>query len=288
MTDEGRRDTPPPAAPDPSPTAGTILRQARQAQGLHIVALAASIKVTPRKLEALEADRYEELLDATFARALAKAVCRALKIDAEPVLARLPQAGAHGLDRVASHPNTPFREPAARSDMPVGEWLRKPAVWGPLALVVAAAVVWLIPGNLLPTSLWGARTGDDDAVPAAASPEATPASGVVVEAITVPPLQEAASAPGTAGAAAAAPATGTVAGALVLRTSAGSWVEVIDAKGQTLISRLVAPGESVGLDGTAPLRVTIGNATATQITYRGKPVALPAAGRDNVVRLELK
>lgn len=287
MTDEGRRDTPPPAAPDPSPTAGTILRQARQAQGLHIVALAASIKVTPRKLEALEADRYEELLDATFARALAKAVCRALKIDAEPVLARLPQAGAHGLDRVASNPNTPFREPAARSDVPVGEWLRKPAVWGPLALVVAAAAVWLIPGNLLPTSLWGARTGDG-AVPAA-SPSEAPASGVVVEAITAPPSQEAASAPGAAGTAGVAPAVGAaVAGALVLRTSGDSWVEVIDARGQTLISRLVAPGEAVGLDGTAPLRVTIGNATATQLTYRGKPVALPSAGRDNVVRLELK
>lgn len=279
---EGRRDAP--TAPDPSLTAGTILRQARQAQGLHIVALAASIKVTPRKLEALESDRYEELLDATFTRALAQAVCRALKIDPEPVLSRLPNAGAHGLDRVAANPNTPFREPAARTDLPVGAWLSKPAVWGPLLLLAAAAGVWLLPGSMLPTSLWSPQqTGN---VEAPGMPSATPASGVVVETVGVP--AESASAP-VAGTASPGPAASApVAGALVLRTSAESWVEVTDAKGQLLISRLMQPGEAVGLDGPAPLRVTVGNAAATQLSYRGKPVALPAASRDNVVRLELK
>ena len=46
-----------------------MLRAARQQQGLHIAALAAAIKVTPAKLEALEAGRIEALPDATFARA---------------------------------------------------------------------------------------------------------------------------------------------------------------------------------------------------------------------------
>ena len=79
-------------------TAGGLLRAARQAQGLHIAALAASIKVPQRKLESLEADRYGELPDMTFTRALAKTVCRSLKIDATPVLALLPQLGDQGLD----------------------------------------------------------------------------------------------------------------------------------------------------------------------------------------------
>ena len=74
------------ATPNPATSAGALLRQARQAQGLHIAALAAAIKVTPRKLELLEADRYDELPDATFVRALAQTVCRSLKIDAAPVL----------------------------------------------------------------------------------------------------------------------------------------------------------------------------------------------------------
>ena len=67
-------------------TAGSLLRAAREKQGLHIAALAAAIKVSQRKLEALEGDRYDELPDATFTRALAQTVCRTLKVDARPVL----------------------------------------------------------------------------------------------------------------------------------------------------------------------------------------------------------
>ena len=70
--------------------AGALLRAARERQGLHIAALAAAIKVSQRKLEALEADRFDELPDATFTRALAQTVCRQLKIDPKPVLERLP------------------------------------------------------------------------------------------------------------------------------------------------------------------------------------------------------
>ena len=77
-----------------------MLRAARRAQGLHISMLAASIKVTQRKLESLEADRYDELPDMTFTRALAKTVCRSLKIDEAPVLALLPRLGEQSLDRV--------------------------------------------------------------------------------------------------------------------------------------------------------------------------------------------
>ena len=61
------------SAPD-KPSAGALLKAARERQGLHIAALAAAIKVTPRKLDALENDRWGELPDATFTRALAQSV----------------------------------------------------------------------------------------------------------------------------------------------------------------------------------------------------------------------
>ena len=131
---------------------GAMLRQARQAQGLHIAALAASIKVAPRKLEMLENDRFDELLDATFARALAQAVCRVLKIDAEPVLAKLPAPSGHGLDRAASGINQPFREHSSRGGPPSWSLLKKPAVWGPLLILIGAAALWLLPKGVWTTS----------------------------------------------------------------------------------------------------------------------------------------
>ncbi len=71
-------------------TAGMLLRRAREASGLHVAALAVSLKVPVRKLEALEADRFDLLPDLVFARALASSVCRTLRVDAQPVLERLP------------------------------------------------------------------------------------------------------------------------------------------------------------------------------------------------------
>lgn len=84
MTEEITTSTP------PSYTAGTLLRQYREAQGFKLDVLAQNLRVAPAKLQALEADRLEELPDAVFARALTLAVCRQLKQDAAPVLALLP------------------------------------------------------------------------------------------------------------------------------------------------------------------------------------------------------
>jgi cytoskeleton protein RodZ len=51
---------------------------------------------------------------------------------------------------------------------------------------------------------------------------------------------------------------------------------------------IVVAGESVGLDGPLPIRLTIGNAAATQVAFRGQQVDLAARTRDNVARVELQ
>src|SRR6185369_657668 len=75
-------------------SAGTLLRQAREAAGLHVATLAANLKVPVRKVEALEEDRYDLLGDAVFVRGLASSICRTLKVDPQPVLQRLPQTAS--------------------------------------------------------------------------------------------------------------------------------------------------------------------------------------------------
>src|SRR5258706_10444942 len=119
-------------------TAGSIIKDARQAQGLHIAALAAAIKVPQKKLEALEADRFDELPDATFTRALAQTVCRSLKIDPAPVLALLPQLSGYRLEHVAEGINAPFRDRPGRREPKDWASLASPAVRGPLLLLLAA------------------------------------------------------------------------------------------------------------------------------------------------------
>ena len=73
-----------------------------------------------------------------------------------------------------------------------------------------------------------------------------------------------------------------------MRATEASWIEAQDARGRVLLSRTLQPGESVGLDGALPLKLVIGNASATEVTLRGKRVTLGAPNRDNVVKVELK
>ncbi len=292
MSDAPAGDATPPV------TAGSLLRQARQAQGMHIAVLAAATKVPQRKLEALEADRLDELPDATFTRALAQTVCRVLKIDPAPVLALLPQVPGHRLEQVAEGINAPFRE---RPGMTQGsDWsgIGSPAVWAPLLVLLLAAIVYFLPpgtvnwpgGNPASAPAAAAVNGAASAVAAAPAPASAPAAAeaVVVETVhsaPAAPESSASEAPPATPAAAPEPA---LAGVLQLRASAESWIEVTDARGATLLSRLLQPGETVGVDGAVPMRLTVGNAAATEVTFRGQPVVLTGTTRDNVARMELK
>ena len=261
-------------------SAGALLRQARVAQGLEITALAATMKVAPRKLELLESDRFDELHDATFARALAQSVCRTLRIDAAPVMALLPQAQGLRLDQINQGLNTPFR------DRPAGvlptDWsvLTRPVIWAPLLIVLAAAALYFYPADLFAPSKSAARPVSA-ASPVAPTVAASATPATVVETVySAPPQPE--------GASGSAPIVATVSGLLQVRTTTQSWVEVLDARGQMLLSRVIQPGETVGLDGPLPFRVKIGNSAGTQLMFRGEMVELTPFSRDNVAKLELK
>jgi len=293
-------------------SAGSMLRAARERQGLHIAALAAAIKVPQVKLEALEAGRYSELTDATFVRALAHSVCRVLKIDAKPVLELLPAVPGALLERVNHGLKAPFQDrPGRQQPSDVRLW-HQPVFWVVAVLLLAAAGFALWPQRgvvwpALPTlpALPG-LAGPDKAPPrteppAAKAPSvAAPAPAVAASAVAAP-AEAAVVAPPPASApsvitetvhAADAGDSAVVdvppAGIVVVRASEPSWVEASDSRGRMLLSRTLQPGEVVGLDGALPLRLVIGNAPATEVTLRGKRVTLGTPNRDNVVRVELK
>lgn len=277
-------------------TAGAILRAARERQGVHIAMLAAAIKVSPRKLDALEGDRYDELPDATFTRALAQTVCRALKIDVQPVLAKLPLAGTAPLEQVSVGLGTPFRERPGRGELST-RLPPMPLVWAGVALVAAAVAIALWPAQ----GLEGLGIGGPDktaATTAAPAPVAveSPASAAAVPDVTASPVAPApAAAPGAAplietvhSAPPPDPAAPATARGATLTAADASWVEIVDGSGQTLLSRIVQAGETVNVDGALPMKLKIGNARSTQLVFRGQAVELDAFTRDNIARVELK
>lgn len=308
--------TPPPAG---SSSAGATLRAARQARGLEIDALAQVLKVPERKLEALEADRYDELPGLSFVRSLAQSYARQVGLDTAKVLALLPSAGPppqQQLENVSRGLQTPYREgassnPFGRSGTGLPEWL-KPVFLVPAILLLAALAFWFAPPMRAMFGAMGWPAAGAESTGTAAVSEATPVTGtastagagagMLVSAPTavVVPVAPAASNPvappvsetvhsappePTPNEASAPPAVG---GAVVLRTTGESWIEVRDAGGAVLLSRTVLPGEVIGLDGAMPMRLKAGIASVTQVTVRGEPFSLAPFTRGNIATAVLK
>lgn len=135
-------------SPPTHATAGTLLRQYREAHGFQLDTLAQALRVSPAKLEALEADRLGDLPDAMFARALTLAVCRQLKTDAAPVLALLPE---QDVSRLAARNERGLDFPLERpsllpqsSFLVVTRWLT-PVRWLALLIMAVALVIGFWP-----------------------------------------------------------------------------------------------------------------------------------------------
>ena len=303
-------------------SAGSLIRQTREAAGLDIATLAVLLKVPVKKLEALEADRFDLLPDAVFARALASSVCRNLKIDTATVLQKLPQVGNSDLAHQSRGINTPFRG----SDDRIGPsfWMQvsRPAVLAGLALLLSAVVLFF-----LPTLKAGMDTKNVDEMPRTvnAQPAMSSAIGMVSETVSAA-ISEAqpsgssglsssvaviSSAPASGLVSAAAPsvpppasvalqtlsvpasptsAAPSVAstGIVVFTAKGASWIQVSDAKGGVVLRRTLVPGEIVGASGALPLTVVVGKADAMQVHIRGNAFDLSGVAKDNVARFEVK
>jgi cytoskeleton protein RodZ len=285
-------------------TAGDMLREAREAHGLHIDMVAAALKVSTRKLEALEADDIDALPDPVFARALAASVCRALRIDPAPVLAKLPGAPRDGL---ADADRTISKSLRSNARAGSGSGLPSRALLGVvLVILIGAAVLFWLPqpvfdrigasfSHLAPLEDAAAPTPATEPVAAqapgaavadAVQPLAAPASAPVAA-----PTPAAALTPAPAAAPTPAPAAQAAAGGnlIVFTARDDSWITVSDAGGKSLLRRTVKGGETVGLTGSLPLSVVIGRASGVDVQVRGKPFDLtPLVRSGGVARFEVK
>jgi cytoskeleton protein RodZ len=286
-----------------STTAGQMLKQARLDAGLHIAALAVSLRVPVKRIEALENGQMDLLPDMVFVRALTSSICQALKIDAMPILNKLPKAELPRLNRDDVGINTPISVGNTGKATWLSEILTSPLLIGVLFLCTAAAGVYFWPkSTALPVPQMSVL------------PKASPEIGVnqakemqvITEAAVSPSLSTAASieintAHATTDTAAskpeslatvlplAVPAGATLANEnlVTFKASGETWVEVKSATGNSLFKKLLNAGESAGTSGTLPLTVIVGRADVTKVEVRGKPFDLTPIAKSNVARFEV-
>lgn len=286
--------------PSPSeaiePSVGQILKSAREERELSAEVVAEKLKLTIRQLSAIEADDYAALPGNTFVRGFVRNYARLLGLDAQPLLEKL----ATMLPQERVQAAMPYVGDATALNSSVF-LVRHGAGWplwvtSILGLVLGVgAVFWYLQQPPAPDMSMVAPVGEivtvqpsevasePDMVEAASETAAAP---VVLLTLENTPASAAETA--LAGVASAPLGVASAPGAVRVVAEFDSWVQVVDADGQVLLSQLMRQGMEQSFSGKAPYRVKIGNAPKTQLFYRGQRVDLAPYTRADVATLELK
>jgi cytoskeleton protein RodZ len=298
---------------------GGALRVARENQGLAIQDIASRLRLSPKQIEAIEADNFAALPEPTIVRGFIRNYAKQLKINAEPLLDAynviVPSVDPHELivKPSANMKMTKYKKPNTGRNLllgflalaGLGAWLfyqnyvEKPS---PTALSVSVDSVEPLPEVALPAAERAPelQTSTELTLPPADASITPPP----VDATTNQTLPTDANVSNAAPVVAApiAPAASTVAlppepalaatptGTAKLEFSANqeTWVNVVDANGREIYSRTIFAGSRESIDVKPPVNVTVGNAGATSMSFNGKSVELAPHSRNNVAHIKLE
>jgi cytoskeleton protein RodZ len=293
----------------PSAGAGARLRAAREAAGLSLDQVAHQLKLAPRQVKALEDESFGELPGRTFSRGFVRNYARLLHLDAQDLLAHLPDvAQAPALESPILHSTASMMAELPSSGTAkagLGRWLI-PLIL--IACIVAAAAYEWYRGGLTNVSEPARPASDATDRRGPATAPSTPAIALPNPLVSTPqtaaspasapkdaaqqPESPAASmrdpAAASTSAAALAPAPAPADATLLLTYRGPSWTEIRDKSGQVLIARLVMSGSVEPVNGTPPFDIVLGNAHAVTLVFRGKSVELSPYTRRGVARLTLQ
>ena len=267
---------------------GEALARARETQGLDLVEVAQQLKFPRRHLEALEQERFEALPGATFARGMVRNYARLLKLDPEPLLAR-----------ISGRFDTPdSNELAARFSQPVPfsySGRRSTLLYLGVSLAVLGFAGFIAYEWHRETQPWPAAVAPAPAPlparPASVKPEPAIAEDAAPEQKELAPAIAEDAAPGQKELAPAtvADAPKSVGGSrIVLRCDQESWIEVKDASERLLLSSLNPAGAERVVQGRPPFTLVIGNAQHVRVSYNDQPVDLQPHIKVEVARLTLR
>jgi cytoskeleton protein RodZ len=262
-------------------TPGPRLKVERERRGLSAQKAADDMHLDAWVIDALEADNYERIGPAVYAKGHLRNYASLLGLPADEILAGYAAVAAPRVPAVAPS-NVRLR---TTENAPVT--LPWTAIAGCVAAaLVLAAVLWFKPWHWHRAGPSGAAEPvAAAAVPSAAvstapSAEPEPALGAVTATDALPTTAAAPAPP-------AADAPGSGRARLRLSFSADSWVEVSNAAGQRVFAGTGHANTVKSIAGSAPLRVYLKQAGGVQLEINDRAVAIaPQFVTGNVARFE--
>lgn len=301
MTEEFEGNTAEQQAAD-RPSAGKTLAEARERLGLSVAEVARQLRLSPRQIEALEADDHASLPGKTFLRGFLRNYAKLLQLDPEPLLALCHPEPSQ--TQSIAVPTSRIEFGGKRGLMPFGEhsgkpWAKYAAIIGVAVLVLSWGMYELLQGQPSPQDVPAKSAGETSMVlslPQAEAPiQTAPVTNQAVENVPAPATVPAA-APATAEAPVplapqvppAPPAVDVGGQRLQFVFDGDAWVEVKDKSGKVIFYQLNSKGSQQSVRGNPPFSLVIGNAAQVRLTYNDKPVDLAPHTKVDVARLTIE
>lgn len=304
---------------------GHTLKEAREARGLTVEDLANELMIRRYYLQAIEEGNYKTLPDRVYAMGFVRNYSDYLGLDGNALTEQFRREAYSGRPHNAKV-ELSFPEPVSHNIVPGKTALLGGAVLAGIALAVGlfmtkpnsntsddAALKALPSATSAPAPIAQAANNFDsqaaitttntaqtatDATPAATTTETTTTTAAMalpapveapeiapVTTTTLAPIANTNTAPSAAPTAASAstPAQATQASLTIKQTS---WIEVRNAQGQTLLSKIAKVGDVLALPNQQGLILTVGNAGGVVLTVNNK--ALATLGPVGEVRRNIK
>ena len=242
---------------------GSILKQARKSAGVSIDSLAERTSIRTALLRDFELDDFSKCGGDTYARGHVRNLAHALGVE--------PSLFLEKFDAEQSTAIRPIRELLAETKATAPIHQKSRISLKALSLISASAVLIVVGGQIIYTSIQPARGSATNSVIAATSPTPTPSASVS----SVAPggtLNQPSVAP------VVAPTLGS--GNVLVRVSAirgPSWLSVADQNGQLIYAGRLAQGASSTFAGNGVVRIRFGNAGAVDVFVNGAAVPTPGA-----------
>lgn len=272
---------------------GARLAAQRERAGLSITDVAATLRLHPNQVRAIEQEELARLPALAYVRGFIRSYARVVNLDPEPLLSDLNTKLAPVRESVVDGMATEYE--AARA---AGRERRFPQWVMGIALVILIALgvigwqttmqppaalpkqVAVVPPATLTAAPPTSASVADTATPAASS-ETAANPAAVVEPVPAPADTAEPTVAPTRAASGAAPT-------VLLRFTGDSWAEVTDRNGKILLSQLSSAGAEHVLDGELPLNVVIGDANFASVEVRGAAFNLQPFTRNNIARFTIK
>src|SRR5688572_20450406 len=275
---------------------GARLTAQRERAGLSVTDVAATLRLHPNQVRAIEQEDLGRLPAVAYVRGFIRSYARVLRLDPTPLLSDLNAKLAPTPDSVVDGMATDIAAArAAGRERMFPRW----AIGTALIILMALAIIgWqttlqpaaappqvvVVPASAFPVPApapMSAPVSVPDTMAPAVTSEPGPASAAVIEPVPTP-ADTAEPTVASSRMASGAPPT------VLLRFDGSSWAEVTDRNGKILLSQLNSAGAEHALDGELPLTVVIGDANFASVEVRGAAFNLQPFTRNNVARFTIK